>query len=161
MSRARLGKFSWLRWSDAVVAGTEIEAMFVKPGATRNVGIKGFYGGGKGTALTAISGIVQRLKKWTTTASSGGTAITPSPGDPGMQASKCTAGHASAGVTQGTGGPTLLAAFVSGAAGPGGWVASDPDSVKVLEAAATMSFGFFNSSNTASMKCELWAEVIE
>ena len=46
------------------VAGTEIEAMFVKPGATRNVGIKGFYGGGKGTALTAISGIVQRLKKF-------------------------------------------------------------------------------------------------
>src|SRR4029077_19771227 len=75
-------------------ANTANDCFFIKPGATRTVWIKAIYPEGRGATLTAISGISYRLEKWTATASSGGTAITPSPNDTGYQAAKHTAGFA-------------------------------------------------------------------
>lgn len=141
-------------------ANTEIDAMFVKPGA-RNIAIQALIVGGKGAGLTALSGIAYRLKKWFTTASSVGTAITPSPSDPGAQACKATAAGASAGVTSGTGGPTLQCGCVSGAAGPGGWVAPNQDSMKTLEGSATQSMDLFVASGTVSMNYEANIEHVE
>jgi hypothetical protein len=134
---------------------------FVKSGATRNVGINGFYFGGRGAGLTQISGISYRLEKWTSTASSAGTAITPAPKDIGFQAAKHTAGFSATVVTSGTGGPTLLLSLLSGATGPTTWVAPNPTSVHILEGAATQSIDIFMGSGTASMNVEGSLETIE
>jgi hypothetical protein len=137
-------------------ANTETEQAFLKPG-TRNIALQALIVGGKGAGLTALSGIAYRIKKWTTTAGSGGTAATPAPSDPGAQACKATAGWSAtlaAAITPGTGGPTLQCGCVSGAAGPGGWVAANPDSMKVLEGSATQSLDLFVASGTVSMNYE-------
>jgi hypothetical protein len=140
---------------------TETDHMFLKPG-TRNIGLQLINVIGKGAALTALTGIAFRLKKWTTTAAAGGTSQTPTPKDPGAQAAKLTNGlSASAGVTAGTGGPTFIGGCGCGGAGPGGWAAANPDSLPSLEGSATQSIDLFSSSGTASMKFEFTAEVVE
>lgn len=141
--------------------GTENDCLFIKPGATRNVNLKALFPHGRGAGLTTILGIFYNIKKWTTTASSAGTAITPSPNDVGAQAAKATAAYAVATVTSGTGGPTLLGMLGSGAAGPGGWIASDGDSVKTLEAADNKSIDVFASAGAASLDFGLSAEITE
>lgn len=144
-------------------ANTEIDAFFIKPG-TRNIGIQALYVGGKGAGLTAISGIAYRLKKWTTTASSAGTAAVPAPRDIGMQAAKATAATgatAQGAVTSGTGGPTFLLGIVSGAAGPGGWVAPNADSLPTLEGSAAQSIDLFSASGTASLFYDFTIEHVE
>jgi hypothetical protein len=142
-------------------ANTEVDHAFLKPG-TRNIVVNACYTGGKGAGLTAISGIAYRFKKWTTTASSGGTSLAPAARDPGMQAVKATSGAATgAGVTSGTGGPVYLLAFVSGAAGPGGWVAPNPDSGMVLEGSATQSIDLFTASGSTALNFEFSIEHIE
>src|SRR2546422_7160869 len=73
---------------------TANDCAFVKPGATRNVGLQSLYVVGRGAALTAISGIQFRLEKWTSTAAAGGTAVTAAPRDPCIQAAKSTAAYA-------------------------------------------------------------------
>lgn len=140
---------------------TANDCFFVKSGATRNLGLQALYVVGRGAGLTAISGIQFRLEKWTTTSSAAGTGVTPAPRDPGMQAAKGTAAYSASAVTSGTGGPTLMLSIGCGAAGPGGWVAPNPDSVHVLEGAATQSLDVFCASGTASLNFELSAEVVE
>ena len=137
-------------------ANTDNDTAFIKPG-TRNIAIQALIVGGKGAGLTALSGIAYRLKKWTTTASSGGTSVTPAPSDPGAQACKATAAWAttnSGTVTSGTGGPTFQCGCVSGAAGPGGWTAANPDSMKVLEGSANNSMDLFSSSGSVTLNWE-------
>lgn len=141
---------------------TENDALFVKPGTTRAVWLRQMLIHGRGASLTALSQITARLKKWTTTSSAGGTAITPSPKDPGYQAAKATAAAAVGAVTSGTGGPTRLGvAFGCGATGPGGWQAPDLDGAPTLEGAATQSLDVFVSSATASLNYELAGEIAE
>jgi hypothetical protein len=145
---------------------TTNDSWYVHPGTTRNVGLQALYVQGRGAGLTAISGITFRIEKWTVSGSTAGTgtAITPGPRDPGMQAAKASAAQAStqAGIfANGSGGPTLLLAIGCGAAGPGGWVAPNPDSVHILEAAATMSLDIFSASGTASLLYEASAEIVE
>jgi len=142
---------------------TENDCFFIAAGTVgRSTGLQQLSIHGKGAGLTAVSGITFRVKKWTTTASSGGTAITPSPRDATVQASKCTASYAVATVTSGTGGPTLLLSIGCGASGPGGWVAPNIDSVLLLESQATpRSLDIFNASGTASLNFELACEVVE
>src|SRR5690242_11091512 len=96
-------------------ANTEIDALFVKPGA-RNIAARLLQVLGRGAGLTSLSGIAFHLKRWTSTASSAGTAITPAPHDPGAQAATATAGGGSAGVTSGTGGPVIVGLAGCGAA---------------------------------------------
>jgi len=141
---------------------TENDCFFIAAGsAGRATSLQQLSVHGKGAGLSTISGITFRLKKWFTTASSGGTAITPAPRDGTVQASKCTAGYAVATVTSGTGGPTLLLSIGCGAAGPGGWVAPNQDSCPLVEAGSADSLDIFNASGTASLNFELSAEVIE
>jgi hypothetical protein len=150
-----------VNFTTSAVANTEIDALFVKPG-TRTVWMTALQVQGKGSQLTSLSGIIQRIKKWTTTASSGGTAITPSPRDPGYQAAKSTAGQASAGVTSGTGGPVLQLAFGCSASGPGSWSwLNNADVAPALEGSANQSIDAFNSSGTASLLLELSVDIME
>lgn len=143
-------------------ANTANDCFFVKSGATRTVWVKSIYPTGRGAALTAISGISYRLEKWFTTASSGGTALTPSPNDTGYQAAKHTAGFAAATVTSGTGGPTLMLSIGSGTTSPGNWDAGNNlDVAYPLEGAATQSLDIFNVSGGTNLVFELSVGTVE
>lgn len=144
---------------------TEVDALSVKPGA-RNMVIQGLYVHGKGAGLTAISGITFRIKKYPTTATAVGTGVTvtPTPRDPGAQASKAAGVFSGASVSLLTAGTGTLATHLTigcGAAGPGGWVAPNPDSVILLEAAATQSLDVWHSSGTASLVAAATLEIAE
>lgn len=142
---------------------TANDCFFVKPGATRTMWLNGIYPSGRGAGLTSVSGISYRLEKWFTTASSGGTGITPSPKDPGYQAAKHTAGYAAGTVTSGTGGPTLMLSIGSGTTTPGNWLVplGALDQAYSLEAAANMSLDIFCVSGSASLVFELSTDTIE
>lgn len=135
---------------------TEIDAAFIKPGASRVSAIIALYLQGKGAALTALSGIIARLKQWTTTSSSAGTAITPAAKDNRAPAAVSTAAAGTSGgtaaVTSGTGGPALVGEHGCGASGPGGWVAQNPDAAITLDGNANKSTDLFSASGTASLK---------
>lgn len=134
---------------------TETDIFFVKAGV-RNAALQSMYIVGKGAGLTAISGIAMRIIKWAT-ASTGGTGITPTPKDPGMQAAKQTAASApTSGTTR-----TQHVVFGCGAAGPGGWVAPNPDSVILLEGGGAFSIDAMSISGTASLNFEWSAETVE
>lgn len=154
---ATMSKLQGENNATSATPNTELEPFFLKPG-TRNIGVCRLQVQGKGAGLTALSGIIYRLKKWTSTAASGGTAAVPSPGDPGAQACKATAGLGTGGgvavVTVGTGGPTLQCICGSSASGPGGWVAANVDDNKTLEGSANQSQDLFVASGTASMNYE-------
>lgn len=136
-------------------ANTETETYFLKAGV-RNAALQSQYVIGKGAGLTAISGISFRIIKWTT-ASTGGTAITPTPKDPGMQAAKATA------ASRPTSGTTRVnrIVFGCGAAGPGGWVAPNPDSVELLEGGGALSVSCMDVSGTVSLNFEFSFEHVE
>ena len=136
---------------------TATETLFLKPGATRTLWLLSLYVMGKGAALTTISGIAFRVKKWTT-ASTAGTAITPQPRDSGFQAATATAASRP---TAGSGGGTPVLAFGCGAAGPGGWVAPNPDAGVVMAAANAGSIAVDDASGTASLNFEISGEIAE
>ena len=139
---------------------TANDCFFVKPG-TRTLWVKAIYPEGRGATLTSISGITYRLEKWFTTASSGGTAVTPSPNDIGYQAAKESAGWATGAVTSGTGGPTLMLSIGSGTTSPGNWIAPTLDDAYALEGSATQSLDIFNASGAASLNFELSVGTVE
>lgn len=134
---------------------TENETFFLKAGV-RNAALQSMYVIGKGAGLTAISGISHRIIKWGT-ASTSGTSITGTPKDPGMQACKATAASApTAGTTR-----VNRIIFGCGAAGPGGWVSPNPDSLELLEGGGALSIDALNVSGTASLPFEWSAEFQE
>ena len=139
-------------------ANTEVDHLRTVTGATRAAAFTGCYIIGKGAGLTAISGIVIRLRRFATP-STVGTAITPAPKDPTAPASTITAATTpTAGLTA-----TQQLAFGCGAAGPGGWVARDRDSEILLVAggAANGNLDVFSASGTVSLNFEYSTEHIE
>jgi len=137
-------------------ANTETDAFFIKAGTGRGVGLKSCQLGGKGAGLTAISGIAARFCKFAT-ASTAGTGITPQPVDPGAQACKATsASRPTAGTTR-----TNHHVQTFGAAGPGGFVAEDADSMMTLESGAAGSIDCFDVSGTVSLPYEFSFKVQE
>jgi len=134
---------------------TETDAFFLKAGV-RSAALQSVMLMGKGAGLTAISGIIMRIIKFTV-ASTAGTGITPTPKDPGMQAAKATA------ASRPTAGSTRVnrITFGCGAAGPGGWVAPNVDSMEVLEGGGALSIDGMDASGTASLVYELSAEFQE
>ena len=137
---------------------TEIDAAFLKPGSSRVLGLIALALQGKGAGLTALSGIVTRLKAWTSTASSGGTSITPATTDDRGPAAVHTAGAGTSGgtaaVTSGTGGPKVAKSTGCGATGPGGWVAPNPNAVIRIDGGADKSLDLFSASGTAGLNYE-------
>jgi hypothetical protein len=137
------------------------DCFFLNPGATQSLWLMYVIANGKAAALTALSGINIRIEKWTSTPSSGGTAITPAPTHPGYQAAKHTAGYSASTVTSGTGGPTILGSFGFGVSSPGVWgnptgQATNLDAAYALPGgSASNSIDLFNISPTASLNFEL------
>lgn len=137
---------------------TETDHLRTVTGASRQALLNALYVIGKGAGLTAISGIVFRFKRFST-ASTAGAAITPAPRDPTAPASTITAATApTAGAT-----PTLQNAIGCGAAGPGGWVAPNPDSQMTMVAGggANGNVDLFSASGTASLNFEYTLEHAE
>jgi hypothetical protein len=135
---------------------TEIDFVFFKAGA-RTFGLQAVYLTGRGGGLTAISGIIARLARFATATTIGtGTAVTPTPADIGSgQVATATSASlpSGAGVTR-----TNSGAFGCGAAGPGGWVAPNPDSIKILAGGGAPSIDLLVASATASLNFEWSAE---
>lgn len=129
-------------------ANTETDAFRILAGV-RNAALQSVSLIGKGAGLTAISGIVFRIRRYGT-GSTVGTAMSISPADPGMQAAKATAFSRP---TVGTAG-TNRHVFGCGAAGPGGWVAENPDSLELLEGGGTATMDGLDASGTASLAYE-------
>lgn len=136
-------------------ANTETDTWFFKAG-TRNSALQSVQMLGKGAGLTSISGIVGRVVRYGT-ASTSGTSVTPTPKDPGMQAAKSTAATLpTAGSTR-----TNRLIFGCGAAGPGGWVTPNPDSVELMEGSGAFSIDLQNASGTVSLNFESSWEISE
>jgi hypothetical protein len=127
--------------------------------AVRNCDVQAIWVQGRGAALTAITGIGYRVRRWTTVGTGGG-AITPAPRRVGTTASTTAADKTTA-VTAGTVSGAYQLAFGCGAAGPGGWVAPNADSVLTLEAGSSDEFDINSVSGVASMLHHVSAEIVE
>jgi len=138
---------------------TETGAISLKPPVVlpaRTIYVQAAYVIGRASALTTISGIVFRLIR-VTTASTAGTATTPQPKDTGMVAATAVG---ATGQTISATGRTNHVVFGCGAAGPGGWVAPNPDSMIVQPAVVTTapSLDLVAASATASLTYEFSLE---
>lgn len=145
-------------YASSATPNTEDPTLVIRQ-ATRGVDIQAFYARGRGAALTAITGIDFRLRRWTT-AGSGGTAITPAPRRIGTTASTTAADKVTA-ITPGTVSGAYQLGFGCGAAGPGGWVARDGDSAIHLEAGGADEIDVNSVSGVASMLHTISAEIAE
>jgi hypothetical protein len=141
---------------------TENDGFFIAPGAQK-VYLTYATAFGKAAQLTSLSGIVNRIKVWTSTASSGGTPITPQALDQGNTvAATATAGFATGAVTPGTGGPSLKSAIGCSVSNPGFFDSQgNLDKAVAIPGGATKSIDLFNASGTASLNFELAATIGE
>lgn len=127
--------------------------------ATRGFDLQALFAQGRGAALTAITGIGYRVRRWTT-AGSGGTSITPAPRRIGTTASTTAADKVSA-ITPGTVSGAYQLAFSCGAAGPGGWVARDEDSMIHVEGGGSDELNINSVCGVASLLHHVSAEIRE
>lgn len=139
---------------------TETGAISLKTASQgRNIYFQAAYVIGRASALTSISGIVFRVITGTT-ASTSGTSTTPSPKDViGYTAATAVA---VTGQTITSTGRKNHVIFGCGAAGPGGWVAPNPDSLIVITPNTTApSVDLLAASATASLTYEFSVEHCE
>lgn len=127
--------------------------------AVRGFDLQALWVLGRGAALTAISGIGFRVRRWTT-AGTGGTAITPNPRRIGTTASTTAADKVTA-ITPGTISGAYQLSIGCGAAGPGGWVAPNPDSCIHVEGGGADELDVNSVSGTASLLHHVSAEIAE
>jgi len=125
----------------------------------RGVDLQAIFVLGRGAALTAITGIGYRVRRWTTVGT-GGTAITPNPRRIGTTASTTAADKVSA-ITPGTVSGAYQLSFGCGAAGPGGWVARDADSAIHLEGTSADELNINSVCGVASLLHHVSAEIAE
>jgi hypothetical protein len=134
---------------------TEVDAFFVKAGSSRAVFLRAINMLGKGAGLTALSSIVMRIIKLAT-ASTAGTAITPSPTDGARAAAHTSASRPTIGSTR-----TNHMSIGCGAASPGAWSALDQEGAIGLDAGAAGSIDGVDACGTASMTYEFSAQTFE
>lgn len=127
--------------------------------AVRGFDINSIFVHGRGAALTTITGIGYRLRRWTT-AGSGGTAVTPSPRRIGTTASTTAADKVTA-ITPGTVSGAYQLAFGCGGSGPGGWTARDSDSAIHVEGGGADEIDINSVCGVASMLHHVSAEISE
>jgi hypothetical protein len=127
--------------------------------ATRGFDLQALFVHGRGAGLTAITGIGYRVRRWTT-AGSGGTSITPAPRRIGTTAATTAVDKVSA-ITAGTVSGAYQLSLGCGAAGPGGWVARDQDSMIHVEGGGSDELDVNSVSGVASMLHHVSAEIVE
>lgn len=100
-------------------------------GGARNSDLVSLTVGGRAAAATTLSGIEFRVRRWTT-AGTGGTSVPAAPtrvGDTPVG----TVFDSESAITPGTVSGAYQLSVFCGAAGPGGWVARDPDAYICIE----------------------------
>lgn len=127
--------------------------------AVRGFELRSMLAHGRGAALTAITGIGYRVRRWTTVGT-GGTAVTPNPRRIGTTASTTAADKVTA-IVAGTISGAYQAAFGCGAAGPGGWVALDSDAAICVEGGSADELDINSVCGVASMLHHVSAEINE
>lgn len=137
-------------------AATEMGVYSTKPGLA-SVGWQSMSLIGKGAGLTAISGIGIRLCTFTT-ASTSGTAANASPARIlGTAATQTSV----SGQTISSTGRQNTKSFGCGAAGPGGWVVPNEDSMVRLQGSSVGSIDTLDVSGTVSLVFEASCETVE
>jgi hypothetical protein len=126
---------------------------------TRGFDIQAVYVHGRGAALTALTGIGYRLRRWTS-AGSGGTTVTGNPRRIGTVAATTGADKVTA-ITPGTVSGVYQLGFGCGAAGPGGWVSPNMDSTIHVEAGSSDEININSVCGVASMLHHVHAEILE
>ena len=126
---------------------------------TRGVDVNAIFVHGRGAALTTITGIGYKVRRWTTVGT-GGTTVTPAPRRVGTTASTVAVDKASA-ITPGTVSGAYQLGIGCGASGPGGWVARDQDSAIHLEAGSADELDINSVSGVASMLHHVGCEISE
>lgn len=146
-------------YTTSATPGNLVDHLRFATGAAKTAAINACYLTGRGGGLTAISGISVRFIRLAT-ASTGGTAASIRPRDPLNPAATLTA---FSGPTIGSGAVSLQVAFGCGAAGPGGWVAPNPDSMIDLSAGggANGNLDMISGSQTASLGFDAVVEHME
>lgn len=127
--------------------------------ATRGFDLQAVWVHGRGAALTALTGIGYRLRRWTT-AGTGGTAVTPAPRRVGVTASTTAVDKVTA-ITAGTVSGAYQLGFGCGAAGPGGWAALNTDSAIHVEGGSSDEIDINSVCGVASMLHHVHAEIME
>lgn len=128
-------------------------------GGTRNFDLQAIMVAGRGVALTALNAIGYRVRRWTT-AGSGGATITPSPRRVGSTAITVAVDKVTA-ITPGTVSGAYQLGFGCGAAGPGGWVAPNPDSMITVEGGSSDELDINSVAGAASLLHHVSAEIQE
>jgi hypothetical protein len=149
-------------YSTSGSTNTEIDVFSMKPGSGRSTSVYAIRGNGRGAGLTALTGISLNVKLWTT-ASTGGTSLTPSSNDVGntiaaTMVPRIGTGGGTNAVTAGSGGGTYRGGFGFSGSGPGGWTAANPDAGLTMSAGYAGSHDLYSISGTASMLYEFQVE---
>ena len=144
---------------------TEIDFAFIKPGAGAKVSINGLRLQGRGSGLTSLNGMVVNFKNFTT-ASTGGTAMTPQPVS--LSTAKAASATAGAGtgagnnaVTSGTGGVLYKGGFGCSASGPSAWTAVTPDQAVEMAAGYAGSIDLFSLATPLNVNFDWWVDFLE
>jgi hypothetical protein len=125
----------------------------------RNLYFQAMYVIGRASALTTISGMAFRILSFTT-ASTAGTAFTPTSKD--VTANETATGVGASGQTVSVTGRKQHVIFGCGAAGPGGYVSPNPQSMVVISPNVTApSIDAVHVSTTASLTYEWSMEHME
>ena len=146
-------------YTTSSVAGNLTDCMRFLTGASRQANIQALYMTGRGAGLTSISGISARIIRLQT-ASTVGTTATPRPRDLTAPASTLTISSLP---TIGSGTASIQVSVGCGAAGPGGWVAPNPDSMIQLNAGGGINGNcdLIIGSNTVSLNIDVDVEHCE
>ncbi len=143
-------------------AGSESSTGHIRmaSGTTRTASITGIYAAGR---ASATGGFILRLKQWTTTASSGGTAYTPVRRYPNNPAASLVAATDASAITAGSGGPNITLALGCPSGGGAGWVPTDPSDAIQMEAGggANNNVDVYSIGSAASMNIDISVEVAE
>jgi hypothetical protein len=127
--------------------------------ATRGFDVQAILVHGRGASLTALTGIGYRVRRWTT-AGSGGTTVTPNPRRIGTSSSTTAADKVTA-ITAGTVSGAYQLGIGCGAAGPGGWVAPNSDSMIHVEGGSSDELDINSVCGVASMLHHVSCEIME
>lgn len=137
---------------------TETAHCFIKPGNTK-VSVNGLRLQGRGNALTTLNGLSANFKNWTT-ASTGGTAMTPRP----TSISAALAALATAGggaPSAGSGGGTYKGGFGCSGSGPSFWTAQTPDQMIDMIGAYAGSLDLNSLAVAVSLVFDYWIDFLE
>ncbi len=152
-------------YSSSGTTNTEIDFAFLKPGAGAKVLINALRLLGRASGVTSLNALAVNMKNWTT-ASTGGTAMTPRPDSlSGAVASQATAAGGAAGgtgaVSAGSGGGTYRGGCGCSASGPGGWTAQTLDQAKDMIAGYAGSMDLCSLATPLSLAFDWWWEFLE